>query len=543
MNPIHLGISPFNKPLSYSNVARINDTMDIQFYNSLTNQTESFKPLEPGKVKMYSCGPTVYDFAHIGNFRSFLFGDLLRRFLEFTGLDVHHVMNITDVGHMVEGEADKMTEAANRVKKNKKSGRLPEDAIGDPDDPYQIADYYTKAFIEDAKRLGYKIAYEYPHNVPHATSHVEGDKGMIGMIEKLIDRGHAYVADDGVVYYHVESFPDYGRLSGNSLKDLREGAGDRVSASDQARKKHPADFMLWKPDPHHIMKWDSPWGVGYPGWHVECSVMAREILGTDMIDIHTGGEDLIFPHHECEIAQTCGATGNDTFANFWIHARFLFVEGEKMSKSKGNFYTARDVFSGKVKVKQEDETWTELGKSVPPAVLRYELIKTHYRSNMNFTAKGLRESAASIDRMVSLRDRLQEQTSGEAAEVDLQHPILKAFGEALADDLNIAGALGVVHPWVRGEHPDPHESLAVLKKINSVLSVAPINEGIADAIEETVSEEDSALQQQVEGWLAEMIAAKQDKDYATSDSLRAKIVDAGYEVQQTKEGASVKKKL
>jgi len=188
---------------------------------------------------------------------------------------------------------------------------------------------------------------------------------MIGMIQTLLDKGHAYIADDGVVYYSVESFPDYGKLSGNSLENILEGAGDRVSESDQAQKKHAGDFMLWKPDPNHIMKWDSPWGTGYPGWHIECSVMARALLGADMIDIHTGGEDLKFPHHECEIAQTCGATGADKFANFWIHARFLFVEGKKMSKSDGNFYTARDVFSGNVQVEDESGSIVKLGKPVP----------------------------------------------------------------------------------------------------------------------------------------------------------------------------------
>lgn len=517
--------------------------MQIRFYNSLTNQLEDFTPITPGEIKMYSCGPTVYDFAHIGNFRSFLFGDLIRRFLELAGNKVHHVMNITDVGHMVEGEHDKMQEAAERVKVNKKSGRLPEGAIGDPNDPYQIADYYTDAFIEDAKRLGYKIAYEYPDCVPHATQHVEGEHGMIGMIQKLLDKGHAYIADDGVVYYSVESFPSYGRLSGNSLEQIQSGAGDRVSASDQAQKKHPGDFMLWKPDQHHIMKWDSPWGVGYPGWHIECSVMARSVLGADVIDIHTGGEDLIFPHHECEIAQSCGATGADRFANFWIHARFLFVEGEKMSKSKGNFYTARDCFAGNIQVKDESGATVNLGKPISPAVLRFELIKSHYRNNMNFTVKGLRDSAASIQRLVEFRADLEEKTNGQTAEVDLTHPVLKEFTAALADDLNIGGALGVMHPWVRGEHPDPHESLAVWKKMNSVLSVAPINEGIEGAIEEVVSEAEVATLEQAEAWLSEMNAAKADKDYATSDTLRQKIIDAGFEVQQSKEGASIKKKL
>jgi cysteinyl-tRNA synthetase len=517
--------------------------MQIRFYNSLTNQLEDFTPITPGEVKMYSCGPTVYDFAHIGNFRSFLFGDLIRRFLELAGHQVHHVMNITDVGHMVEGEDDKMQQAAERVKVNKKSGRLPEGAIGDPNDPYQIANYYTDAFLEDAKRLGYKIAYEYPDCVPHATQHVEGEHGMIGMIEKLLDKGHAYIADDGVVYYSVESFPSYGRLSGNSLEQIKSGAGDRVSATDQAQKKHPGDFMLWKPDQHHIMKWESPWGVGYPGWHIECSVMARSILGADVIDIHTGGEDLIFPHHECEIAQSCGATGADSFANFWIHARFLFVEGKKMSKSKGNFYTARDCFAGNIKVKDESGAMVNLGKPISPAVLRFELIKSHYRNNMNFTVKGLRDSDAAIQRLVEFRADLEDKTKGQAAEVDLTHPVLKEFAAALADDLNIGGALGVMHPWVRGDHPDPHESLAVWKKMNSVLSVAPINEGIDGAIEEIVTEAEVATLEQAEAWLSEMNAAKADKDYATSDTLRQKIIDAGFEVQQSKEGASIKKKL
>lgn len=518
-------------------------TMKIQFYNSLTHQTEKFVPLEPGKVRMYSCGPTVYDFAHIGNFRSFLFGDLLRRVLELAGHEVHHVMNITDVGHMVEGGDDKMMEAANRVLVNKKSGRLPEGEIGDPNDPYEIARYYTKAFLEDARRLAYKVAYEYPQNVPSATNHVEGTDGMIGMIEKLIDRGHAYIADDGVVYYSVESFPDYGQLSGNSLEKIKSSAGGRVSEENQSRKKHPGDFMLWKPDQHHIMKWDSPWGVGYPGWHIECSVMARKVLGQDVIDIHTGGEDLIFPHHECEIAQSCGVTGKDRFANFWIHARFLFVEGEKMSKSKGSFYTARDVFSGKVKIKNDNGDETEMGSTISPAVLRFELIKSHYRANMNFTAKGLNDSHRTIQRMVEFRQMLEEKTGGESADVDLSHPVLGKFAEALADDLNISGALGVMLPWIKGDHPDPHESLAVFKKMNSVLSVAPINEGIEDAVEEVVSDSDAAAFEQAVQWAQEMDEARQAKDWATSDAKRDLIQSAGFEVQQGKEGSTIKKKL
>ncbi len=511
--------------------------MKIQFYNSLTNQTEEFKPIEPGVVRMYSCGPTVYDFAHIGNFRSFLFGDLLRRFLELAGNEVQHVMNITDVGHMVEGEIDKMTEAANRVTQNKKSGRVPEGAIADPNDPYQIAEYYTKAFMEDSRRLAYKVAYEYPQRVPRATEHIEG---MQEMIQQLIAKGHAYVAKDGVVYYSVLSFPEYGRLSGNTLEAIQSGAGGRVSDSNQSMKQHPGDFMLWKPDSNHIMKWDSPWGVGYPGWHIECSVMARKILGRDVIDIHTGGEDLIFPHHECEIAQSCGATGKDAFANFWIHARFLFVEGEKMSKSKGNFYTARDVFEGKVLVDGKPS-----GQKVHPAVLRFELIKSHYRANMNFTMKGLLDSSQTIQRLMDFRAGLESKSGGNSEDVDLTHPVLKQFAEALADDLNISAALAVMHTWIKGDHPNPAESLGVWKKMNSVLSVAPLNEGIENAVNESdfAADDGGMTYEEASELCGQMDAAKKAKDYQTSDAIRKRILEAGFEVQQSPEGSSIKKQL
>lgn len=515
--------------------------MEIKFYNSLTNRLETFQSLEPQQVKMYSCGPTVYDFAHIGNFRSFLFGDLVRRFLELAGYQVHHVMNITDVGHMVEGEADKMTQAAERVTQNKKSGKVPEGAIENPNDPYQIADYYTLAFLEDARRLGYKIAYEYPQSVPKATQHIGG---MQEMIQRLLEKGHAYIADDGVVYFSVESFPRYGALSGNTLDKIHSGAGGRVSESNQSMKKHPGDFMLWKPDQDHIMKWDSPWGVGYPGWHIECSVMARELLERDVIDIHTGGEDLIFPHHECEIAQSCCTTGAERFANYWIHARFLFVEGEKMSKSKGNFYTARDVFEGNIK----GEDGTPAGQRFHPAVLRYELIKSHYRANMNFTLKGLLDSRQAVNRFLEFRQKLEAQTESKPAStpvsVDLTHPVVNEFASALADDLNISAALAVAHQFVKRDHPDPHESLAVWQKINSVLSIAPINEGIENPIDE--SEFAVAERMTVDDAVKlcqEMDAAKKAKDYARSDEIRQQLIEAGFEVQQSKEGSTIKKQL
>ena len=234
--------------------------MDIQFYNSLTNRTEPFRTVEDGVVRMYSCGPTVYDFAHIGNFRSFLFSDVIRRFLEFAGYEVRQIMNITDVGHMTDDEVadgggeDKMEKAMARIKEDKKSGKVPEGAVENPNDPYQIADYYSEAFLADGRELGLKIASEYPEKVLKATKNIDMMKSMI---EELISRGHAYVGDDNVVYFAVESFGDYGDLSGNSLEHLISGAGGRISETDQTHKRHPADFMLWKPDPSHIMKWES----------------------------------------------------------------------------------------------------------------------------------------------------------------------------------------------------------------------------------------------------------------------------------------------
>ena len=498
--------------------------MTIKFYNTLTNQLEDFQPIDSDCVRMYSCGPTVYDFAHIGNFRSFLFSDVIRRTLEFFDYKVHHVINITDVGHMTDdsnadgGGEDKMQKAAERVKEDKKSGKVPEGAVANPDDPYQIADYYMQAFLDDAQLLGLQVAFE-DDNILKATDNIDVMQSMIG---ELIDKGHAYVAPDSVVYFSVESFPDYGKLSGNRLDQLVEGKGDRINVEDQANKKHPADFMLWKPDETHIMKWDSPWGTGYPGWHIECSCMARKRLGKDVIDIHTGGEDLIFPHHECEIAQSRGATGADSFARFWMHARFLMVEGKKMSKSDGSFFTVRDVLEGKA-----------TGNTVHPAVLRLELIKSHYRSNMNFTKKGLQDSANVVKKLTEFRARLEAEANGKTAEVDMQHPVLKAFGEAIADDLNFSKALGIVLPWASSEISDAAEALAVLDKINHVLAIAPLS---TSEVKDDSADDITALCQQLD-------EARASKDWAKSDAIRDQIEAAGYEVKTSPEGTVAEKRL
>ena len=292
--------------------------MPLTLYNTFSKALEPFQPLKPGEVKMYNCGPTVYDYAHIGNFRSYVFADLLRRYLEYRGLAVWQVMNITDVGHMVadaeEGE-DKVEASAKEQKKT----------------PWEIAQFYTEAFLEDAKRLGFKE----PMKRPKATEHVAE---MVGMVKTLLEKGYAYESS-GSVYFDVRKFKRYGKLSGNTLRRLKAGARKEPAPG----KRYPLDFALWIKKPGHLMQWDSPWGKGYPGWHIECSAMAMRYLG-ERIDIHTGGEDNIFPHHEAEIAQSEGATGRK-FASYWLHVRHLLVNGEKMSKSLGNFFTLRDLLA------------------------------------------------------------------------------------------------------------------------------------------------------------------------------------------------------
>jgi cysteinyl-tRNA synthetase len=501
--------------------------MAIRFYNTLTKREETFEALEPPIVRMYSCGPTVYDYAHVGNFRSFVFADLVRRFLEVSGYEVIHVMNITDVGHMTDDSVsdgageDKMQVAARRLKEAKKSGAVEVGAVRNPDDPYEVAEFYAQAFLEDARRLGIKVASE-PDRLLRATRHIAE---MQALIEKLIDRGHAYVAPDGVVYYSVESFPAYGRLSGNTVDQLRAGSGGRVIEADQAAKRQPEDFLLWKPDPHHIMKWDSPWGTGYPGWHIECSAMATSRLGRDVIDIHTGGEDLIFPHHECEIAQSCGASGAEHFARFWLHVRFLLVEGEKMSKRKGNFHTVRDVLEGRV-----------TGRPVHPAVLRFELLRSHYRSNMNFTAKGLGDSAQSVRRFQDFVAAAKAAAGGKSIPPDPRHPVIEGFLGALSEDLNLSGAVGVLLPWLATKPDDPAVALGVCEIVDRVLGLLPP----ADEALSTSTDPDAA---RVAKLCRDIDAARAMKDWKAADKIRAELTAEGYDVASGRDGTTAKRKL
>jgi len=509
--------------------------MTLRLYNTLTHQEEDFTPIDPaGKaVTFYSCGPTVYDYAHIGNFRSFLNADVLRRTLELLGYSVRHVMNMTDVGHMTDddqadgGGEDKMEVAARRLLEAKKAGTLPPGSNIDPNDPYAIADFYANAFVSDAKSLGLKVVIEAEKNpslLPRPTRYIEG---MIKLIEQLIDRDHAYVASDGVVYFDVQSFPNYGKLSGNTPDSIRAGEGGRVSKSHQAFKRHPADFMLWKPDPKHLMKWPSPWGEGYPGWHLECSVMAMALLGQDtdgVIDLHSGGEDNIFPHHECEIAQTCGATGKPTFANYWFHTRFLIVEGEKMSKSKGNFFTVKDL----------------IARGASPAAIRLELIKTHYRSQANFTMQGLKDSQRMIDRWARLHDWLTQHAldSPPTSSVGPLASAIVPFKHALQSDLNVSGAIaalneaaGMCDVSAPPDVPGLKDELAALRQMDSVLGVLDLQREAST----TAGDVDVAL---IESRINERNAARKNKDFATSDRIRDELLAKGIAIKDGPEGTT-----
>ena len=492
----------------------------MRLYNTLTKSTETFTPIAgDGAVTFYSCGPTVYDDAHIGNFRSFLNADILRRALELEGFRVRHVMNITDVGHMTEdsdadgGGEDKMAVAGRRIAEAKKSGKLPAGAEIDPTDPYAIASFYAERFLEDARLLGLKVALEerkHPELMPRPTRCVPE---MIALVERLVARGHAYVAGDGVVYFSVQSFPAYGRLSGNTLDKLREGEGGRVSAANQAAKRHPADFMLWKPDPTHLMRWPSPWGEGYPGWHLECSAMAKMLLGEE-IDLHSGGEDNIFPHHECEVAQSCCASGHPHFARFWFHTRHLQVEGEKMSKSKGNFFSARDLFA----------------KGVTPAALRLELVRTHYRVNSNFTMQGLRDCQRMIDRWAAARAALAARKGG-AGDGPMQRALVE-FRDALADDLNLARAIAALNTAIGEESAgDAMLELAALDAMDSVLAVFERNEAVGSA-----GDDDFAAS--VEALLVRRRLAREAKDWAESDRVRDQLAGMGVRIKDGPQGTT-----
>lgn len=533
--------------------------MSLELYNTLSGTRERFRPLRAGVVTFYTCGPTVYDYAHIGNFRSFLAADTLRRWLESPlcrrvkpdgeiekngfGYRVTHVMNLTDVGHMTEDDAadgagvDKMEAAAKRLQEAKKSGALPPGVHIDASDPGAIAEFYTRAFLEDASLLGLKVvadAERDPSLLPRPTRAI---RAMLEMIFELIEKQHAYIASDGAAYFDVRSFPDYGRLSGNTPDTIRSGAGGRITEVAQSVKRHPADFMLWKPDPAHLMRWDPsrmlgrdvPLKAGYPGWHLECSVMARERLG-DIIDIHSGGEDNIFPHHECEIAQSRGATGADTFARHWLHPRHLFVEGKKMSKRAGNFFTIRGLVE----------------KGFEPAAIRFELVRTHYRSNANFTEQGLRDSGRMVERWRRFLDAAGEARDAGPRESPSAHetgappalrpaifdsPVAHEFAAALDDDLNIAGAIGALNQWINTMSAPTRADAELMRAFDETLGVLALGAAPATAL----PYEDES---RIESLLAERAEARRRKNFVRSDAIRDSLAEMGVEIKDGPSGTT-----
>jgi cysteinyl-tRNA synthetase len=466
--------------------------MALRFYNTLTQQVEPFAPINGNTVRMYTCGPTVYHYAHIGNFRTFTFEDILRRWLRARGYQLDHVMNITDV-------EDKIIRNAAAANKSLS----------------EYTEQYTQAFLDDTAAL----RLERPERLVKATDHI---KEMVHAIQELDGRGFTYQSD-GSVYYRISKFQGYGKLSHNDFSGIRAGARVDVDEYDKANAR---DFVLWKAPKDGEPFWDSEIGPGRPGWHIECSAMAMKYLG-ETLDIHAGGVDLIFPHHENEIAQSEAITSKP-FARFWLHAEFLNIEAQKMSKSAGNFYTLRDL----------------LDMGYEPEIVRYLLASVPYRKKLNFTFDGLKAAATAIDRLRNFKLRLETEKFPEGANekiLERTETSVRRFGEGLDDDLNTAEALAALFEFVRdantamdagefraGNTKPALELLAQFDAIFDVLRPSQKQSGISDA--------------EVERLIAERAQAKKSRNFAGADQIRQQLLDAGIILEDTKEGIRWKRK-
>ena len=467
--------------------------MSLRFYNTLTQKLEEFTPLHDNVVRMYTCGPTVYNYAHIGNLRSFVFPDILRRWLRARGYTLDHVMNITDI-------EDKI------IRDSKAAGK----SIA------EFTEVYTKAFLDDLATL----RLERPERIVPATQHIPE---MVEAVQHLTERGHTYVSD-GSVYYRISTFPEYGKLSHNDFSGIRAGA--RVDV-DEYDKDDARDFVLWKAAKEGEPAWDTAIGKGRPGWHIECSAMAMKYLG-DTLDIHTGGVDLTFPHHENEIAQAEGITGKQ-FVRFWLHAEHLSVDSQKMSKSLGNIYTLRDLKE----------------RGFAPEALRYLLASVPYRKKLNFTFDGLKAAATSIDRLRNYKLRLEtDKFSAGINEVLTQRTraASAAFEAALDDDLNTAEALGTVFEYVRDTNTamdagqfladNATAALEFMTRFDSVFDVLrPSTLQISVADDVTV----------IEALIVERTNAKKSRDFARADEIRNQLAAQGVILEDTKEGVRWKR--
>ena len=492
--------------------------MSLQLFNTLSRTVERFDPITPGRVSFYTCGPTVYNFAHIGNFRTFLFQDLLRRWLERSGFDVLHIMNLTDVDDKV-------------IKSAAAAGA-------------QLSEYvvqFIDAFHEDRRYLRIRDASVYPR----ATEFIAQ---MVTLVQSLLDKGIAYRSEDGSVYFAIARFPAYGRLSRLDTRELKAGASERVSADEYA-KEDARDFVLWKaarPEDEAVgAAWDAPFGRGRPGWHLECSAMALDILGRtwneDVLDIHAGGVDLIFPHHEDEIAQSCAHTGEELFARVWMHGEFMTMSGTKMSKRFGNFLTARDLRE----------------EGVDAGTVRLLVFNTHYRQPLDWSDESLAHAREGSRRLGETRDRVREAAGKGGAEsaefaaaaADCQ----TAFGEALNDDLNGPRALAALFVFAReanrlldeGRVPGP-AALSVLELAEQVLDVMPggsarvsADEGVSGELAATPPADPAAADRWAVSWARRRTEAKSARQYAEADRIRALLREHGYDVRDTREGSDV----
>ena len=468
----------------------------MKIFNTLSRRKEEFVPIEPGKVKMYVCGPTVYNFIHIGNARPMIIFDTVRRYFEYKGYDVNYVSNFTDVDDKI-------------IKK----------AIEEGVDAETISKRYIAECKKDMADMNVKPATTHPQ----ATQEIQG---MLEMIQTLIDKGHAYVAADGTVYFRTKSFKGYGKLSHKNLDEMMSGFRE-LKVTGEENKEDPSDFVLWKPKKDGEPYWESPWCQGRPGWHIECSVMSKKYLG-EQIDIHAGGEDLIFPHHENEIAQS-EAANDKTFANYWMHNGFLNIDNKKMSKSLGNFFTVR-----------------EIGEKYDLQVLRFFMLSAHYRSPINFSAELMEASKNGLERIITCAERLKEllnKVSGDAlTEAEQENKksvdeLVAKFEAAMDDDFNTADAVSAIFELVKLANSTANEESSkayvellagTIAKLSDVLGI--ITERKAEVLDSEVEELIAARQQ-----------ARKEKNFALADEIRQKLLDMGIVLEDTREGVKWKR--
>ncbi|MFQ8743656.1 MAG: cysteine--tRNA ligase [Clostridium sp.] len=468
----------------------------MKIFNTLSRRKEEFVPLEPGKVKMYVCGPTVYNFIHIGNARPMIIFDTVRRYFEYKGYDVNYVSNFTDVDDKI-------------IKK----------AIEEGVDAETISKRYIAECKKDMADMNVKPATTHPQ----ATQEIQG---MLEMIQTLIDKGHAYVAADGTVYFRTKSFKGYGKLSHKNLDEMMSGFRE-LKVTGEENKEDPSDFVLWKPKKDGEPYWESPWCQGRPGWHIECSVMSKKYLG-EQIDIHAGGEDLIFPHHENEIAQS-EAANDKTFANYWMHNGFLNIDNKKMSKSLGNFFTVR-----------------EIGEKYDLQVLRFFMLSAHYRSPINFSAELMEASKNGLERIITCAERLKDllnKVSGDALTEEEQEnkknvdELVAKFETAMDDDFNTADAVSAIFELVKLANSTANEEstrayaellAGTIEKLSDVLGI--ITERKAEVLDSEVEELIAARQR-----------ARKEKNFALADEIRQKLLDMGIVLEDTREGVKWKR--